>query len=100
MRKSYRFLWMLSVAVMAGWLAPVHTQQPEAERAVPPLSYQAHQYYKEHPEEFRKLLASLPPAPHEIVPGRKLGPGEEPVAGTWTSLTNPSGFNLSNPLLL
>src|SRR5438128_1491981 len=93
---------MLLLAVMAGSLAPVHTQQPDAERAIPKLSRPVQQYYKEHPEEFRKFLESLPPVSHEIVPGQQLPPGAAPVAGNWTSLTNPLSptRNLSNPILL
>jgi hypothetical protein len=100
MRKICRFGLMLLVATLAAPLARVHTQQPDAERALPNLSREMHKYYMEHPEEFQRFLESLPPVSHELVPGRQLEPGEEPVAGSWTSLTNPSAFNMSNPLLL
>jgi hypothetical protein len=58
-------------------------------------------YYEEHPEEFQKFVESLPLISHQAVVGEQPPAGQTPPsAGTWTSLTNPSGQNLSNPILL
>jgi len=89
------------IATLTGIVAvPAQSQQPTHEYSYPPLSFKRVQYYQQHPDEFQQLLRRMPPVSHQIPPGKKLAPGEAPTVGTWTSLTNNLGQNLSNPLLL
>ena len=80
--------------------APAQTQAAETEYRYPHLSAPRWEYYQRHPDEFQQLLKSMPPVSHELVPGPMLAPGQAPVGGSWTSLNNPSGQILSNPILL
>jgi len=101
-RKYYRYLWILVLVAAAGSLTRVHTQGQGPERAIPSLPAPAQEYYAAHPDEFRAYVESLPLVSQEVVQGEQLAPGAEPLAGAWTSLTNPlsPARNLSNPILL
>src|SRR5215470_19603103 len=88
------------VTIMAITMSIAQTRAGGPEYSYPPLSHSRYQYYQQHPVEFQNLLKRLPPVSHLTVPGQRLAPGEVPAGGTWTSLTHPSGQNLSNPILL
>jgi len=99
MKRRILGLALITVSVTIATV-PAQSQQQAREYAYPPLSFPRTEYYVQHPDEFQQLLQRMPPVSHQIPPGKKLAPGEAPTAGTWTSLTNNLGQNLSNPLLL
>src|ERR1700730_1075631 len=98
-RKITAFVVTLTALIMTIAVGRIQAQ-PTEEYTIPPLSYPRWQYYQQHPDEYQQLLQSLPRVSHQIVPGTQLAPGVQPVGGTWTSLNNPNGQNLSNPILL
>ncbi len=92
---------IVTAAAVAGLVfAAGPTRSQQAQYSYPPLSLSRAQYYQQNPAAFQALLERLPKPTIQAPPANTLAPGQPPVAGAWTTLTNLPGVNLSNPILM
>jgi hypothetical protein len=111
MSKSQWKRCLLSFALVAEALMTgiAFAQLPSA-GVMPPLSYPMSQYLRSNPEALRDLMSrQVPPAPEpgraaqtgpSLVPSEQAPTKQRAPASPWQLLSNPLGFNASNPLLL